>query len=50
VGSIIFTSAYRPDRLRGSPNLLSNGYRGDSFLGGVSQQVREADHSPPTSA
>jgi hypothetical protein len=28
VGSIIFSSPHRPDRLWGSPNLLSNGYRG----------------------
>jgi hypothetical protein len=28
VGPRIFFSARRPDRLRGPPNLLSNGYRG----------------------
>jgi hypothetical protein len=28
VGARIFTSPCRPDRLWGSPNLLSNGYRG----------------------
>jgi hypothetical protein len=28
VGSIIFSSPRRPDRLWGPPNLLSNGYRG----------------------
>jgi hypothetical protein len=28
VGSKIFSSPHRPDRLWGSPNLLSNGYRG----------------------
>jgi hypothetical protein len=28
VGSRISTSPYRPDRLCGPPNLLSNGYRG----------------------
>jgi hypothetical protein len=28
VGARIFTSPRRPDRLWGSPNLLSNGYRG----------------------
>jgi hypothetical protein len=28
VGSKLFTSACRPDRLWGPPNLLSNGYRG----------------------
>jgi hypothetical protein len=33
VGSRIFSSPRRPDRLWGSPNLLSNGYRG-SFPGG----------------
>jgi hypothetical protein len=39
VGSRIFSSPRRPDRLWGPPNLLSNGYRG-----------READHSSPASA
>jgi hypothetical protein len=39
VGSRIFSSPHRPDRLWGPPNLLSNGY-----------QEREADHSPPASA
>jgi hypothetical protein len=33
VGSNIFTSPYRPDRLWGPPNLLKNGYRG-LFTGG----------------
>jgi hypothetical protein len=33
VGSRIFSSPRRPDRLWGPPNILSNGYR-DSFLGG----------------
>jgi hypothetical protein len=28
VGSRIFSSSRRPDRLWGSPNLLSNGYQG----------------------
>jgi hypothetical protein len=28
VGSRIFFSPFRPDRLLGPPNLLSNGYRG----------------------
>jgi hypothetical protein len=28
VGSRIFSSTRRPDRLRGPPNLLSNGYPG----------------------
>jgi hypothetical protein len=40
VGSRIFSSPRHPDRLWGSPNLLSNGY----------QTGREADHSPPASA
>jgi hypothetical protein len=39
VGSRIFSSPHRPDRLWGPPDLLFNGYPG-----------READHSPPTSA
>jgi hypothetical protein len=34
VGSRIFSSPRRPDRLCGPPNLLSNGYRGGSFPGG----------------
>jgi hypothetical protein len=33
VGSRIFSSPRRPDRLWGPPNLLSNGYR-ESFPGG----------------
>jgi hypothetical protein len=33
VGSRMFTSPRRPDRLWGPPNLLLNGY-GGSFLGG----------------
>jgi hypothetical protein len=33
IGSRIFTSPYRPDRLWGSPSLLSNRYQG-SYLGG----------------
>jgi hypothetical protein len=41
VGVRIFTSPRRPDWLCGPPNLLSNEYGGP---------VREADHSPPTSA
>jgi hypothetical protein len=47
VGSRIFSSPLRPDRLWSPPNLLSNGYRG-SFTG-VKRQGRAADHSPPTS-
>jgi hypothetical protein len=48
VGSRIFSSPQRPDRLWGPPTILSNGYR-DSFSR-VKRQVREADHSPPASA
>jgi hypothetical protein len=44
VGSRIFSSPNRPDRLWGPPNLLSNGYRG------VTRPGREANHSPPASA
>jgi hypothetical protein len=40
----IFSSPNRPDRLWGSPDLLSNEYRG------VKQPGREANHSPPASA
>jgi hypothetical protein len=50
VGSRIFTSPRRPDRLLGPPNLLSNGYRGRAFYPGVKRPGCEADHSPPTSA
>jgi hypothetical protein len=48
VESRIVTS-YRPDRLWGPPNLLSNGYRGAPSLG-VKRQGLKTDHSPPTSA
>jgi hypothetical protein len=41
VGSRIFFSPSRPDRLWGPPNLLSPG---------VTRPGREADHSPPASA
>jgi hypothetical protein len=34
VGSRIFSSPNRPDRLWGPPNLPSTGYRGGSFPGG----------------
>jgi hypothetical protein len=34
VGSNLFTSPHSPDRLWGSPNLLSNGCRGGAFLWG----------------
>jgi hypothetical protein len=47
--SRIFSSLCRPDRLWGPPNLLSNGCRGALSLE-VKWPVREADHSPPTSA
>jgi hypothetical protein len=48
VGSRIFASSYRSDRLWGPPNLLYNG-TGSSFPR-VKRPGREADHSPPTSA
>jgi hypothetical protein len=47
--SRIFVSLYCPDRLWGSPNLLSNMYPG-LIPEGVKQQGREADHPPPTGA
>jgi hypothetical protein len=49
VGSRIFSSPRRPDRLWGPPSLLSNGVPG-ALSQGAKQQGREADHSPPTSA
>jgi hypothetical protein len=48
VGSRIFSSPRRTDRLLGPPKLLSNGYRG-LFRGGKAPGS-EADHSLPTSA
>jgi hypothetical protein len=44
VRSRIFSYPCRPDRLWGTPNLLSNVYRGVKLPG------READHSPQASA
>jgi hypothetical protein len=49
VGSRIFTSPRRPDRLCDQPSLLSNGYR-ELFPWKVKRPGLEADHSPPTSA
>jgi hypothetical protein len=49
VGSRIFSSSSRPDRLCGTPNLLSSGYR-VLFSPGINVPEREADHSPPASA
>jgi hypothetical protein len=48
VGSRIFSTPKRSDRFWGPPSLLSNAYR--VFYPGVKMPVREADHSPPTSA
>jgi hypothetical protein len=44
VGSKIFSSPHRPERLWGPQNLLSSGFPG------VKRSGREADHSPPTTA
>jgi hypothetical protein len=49
VGSRIFSSPRRPDRLWCPPNLLSNEYR-VLFPRGVKRLGRKADHLPPTSA
>jgi hypothetical protein len=49
VGSKILSSPRLPDRLRGPPNLLSNGSAG-LFFGGVKRLWREADHSNLSSA
>jgi hypothetical protein len=49
VGSRIFSSPRRPDRLWCPRSLLSSGYRG-LFPRGLKRPWREADHSPPTSA
>jgi hypothetical protein len=40
VGSRIFSSPNRTDRLRGPPNLQSNGYRGGSFPEGKAAGAR----------
>jgi hypothetical protein len=48
VGSIVFTSSYRPNRLWSPPSFLLNGHGAPSS--GVKQQEREADHSTPASA
>jgi hypothetical protein len=44
-----FSSTKHPDRLRGPPSLISNGYQG-CFPLGVKWMGREADRSPPASA
>jgi hypothetical protein len=44
VEAIILSSPRRLDRIWGPPSLLSNG------LPGVKRPVRDAEHSPPTSA
>jgi hypothetical protein len=49
VGSRIFPSPRRPDRLWGLPSLLYSGYRG-LFARGVKRPGREPDRSPPASA
>jgi hypothetical protein len=48
VGSRIFSSPRRSDRLWGQSSILFNGYR-ELFPRGVKRPGREADISPPTS-
>jgi hypothetical protein len=50
VGSIIFSSPHRPDRLWGLPNLLPNGYGGGAPSPMAKRPGCEADHSPPAGA
>jgi hypothetical protein len=49
VGERFFSPPRPPDRLRGPPSLLSNGYWG-LLSPGVKRPGREADHLPPTIA
>jgi hypothetical protein len=49
VGSTIFSSPRRLDRLWGPSSLLSNGYLG-ALSPGVKRPGGEADHSTPTNA
>jgi hypothetical protein len=48
VGSRIFSTPYRPDRLWGPPSLYPVGT--GALSPGLKRQGREADHSPSTSA
>jgi hypothetical protein len=50
VGSRIFSSPRRPDRIWGPPSLLSNRYRGGGLSPGVKRQERDADQPPPANA
>jgi hypothetical protein len=50
VGSRIFSSSDRPDRLWGPPNLLPIQCVPRALSPGVKRPGREVDHSPPTSA
>jgi hypothetical protein len=49
VGSRIFSSPHRPDRLWGPPNLIYNRYR-LLFSRGIKRPGSKAYHSPPASA